>query len=66
MERTFIPAVDINDITVTMICTELDKLGDDDKMSYLRNEEFNRIAAATDALMNDGARNADKTPLADI
>lgn len=65
-ERTFIPAIDIKEITVALICTELDKLGDDDKMSYIRNDEFKLIENATDALMNDGARNAGKTPLAEI
>ncbi len=64
-ERIFIPAIDLSEITTSRVCSELDKLGDDDKMSFIRTEKYDKIEASVDKLIKNGEQNADNEPLSE-
>ncbi len=63
-ERTFIPAVDINEITAARVCEAMDKLGNDDAVKMINGEKYAKVASAASVAYNgDGAS---EVPLAGL
>ncbi len=63
--RTFIPAIDVNEVTPNLVCAKLDALGDDDKIHLTSSDDFAKMCAAADAMREKGAA-AGNTPLKDM
>lgn len=65
-ERTFIPGLDLRDITVGEVCTRLDNLGDDSALHILGSDEVRKCLAAAGADEIRSVASNCTTPLCDI
>ena len=61
--RTFVPAVDVNTITPSMICQRMDSLGDDEQFHFSRTKEFATMESIYDQMMEEGRKNCGNLPL---
>lgn len=49
-ERTFIPAIDVSEITAARVCQAMDALGDDSVVGVIRDKKYGTIMAEVDSL----------------
>lgn len=65
-KRTFIPAVDIADITPSFVCQKLDGLGDDSDFHVLRSADFDKVEVLYNEMKSRGRNNFGNVPLHEI